>query len=87
MLDEFSHILYMNRQYLASLLRKALKVIIRKGKVVLVADPSVKSVSKRGRKRIYGEQVKMAFLDMATYWFCLIKAPCSLYKAQSRDNL
>ncbi len=50
MLDELTHILHMNRQYLATLLSKAWKVIARKGGVVVVCDPSLKELSKKDRR-------------------------------------
>lgn len=59
-LEELSEILHMNKQYLASLLRKAGKVVVRKGKIVVVADPSINDLSKRGRKKVYGEDVLRA---------------------------
>jgi hypothetical protein len=57
MLQELSEILHMNRQYLATLLRKAGHVIFRRGRLTAIADPSMKELSKRGRKRLYGEDV------------------------------
>lgn len=59
-LEELSEILHMNRQYLASLLRKVGKVALRKGRSVVVYDLSFKELSKRGRKEIYGEDVLRA---------------------------
>lgn len=57
MLNELFKLLHMNRQYLAGLLRNAGKVIYRKGKAVVVANPAIKELSKRGRKKIYGDDV------------------------------
>ncbi|MFQ3573681.1 MAG: transposase family protein [Thermodesulfovibrionales bacterium] len=50
----------MNRQYLAYLLRNSGKKVFRRGKVVVVADPTLKELSKRGRKKIYGRDVDEA---------------------------
>lgn len=47
----------MNRQYLAGLLRNIGKVVARRGKVVVVSDLSPKSLSRRGRRKIYGQDV------------------------------
>ncbi len=60
MLDELTHILHINRQYLALLLSKAGKVVTRKKKVVVVCDPSLKELSKKGRKRFYGGDIERA---------------------------
>lgn len=60
MLEELSLILHLNRQYIASLLRKARRVIVRRGRVVVIADPTLKELSRRGRKRVYGEEVLSA---------------------------
>ncbi len=55
MLEELSAILHMNRQYLASLLKNIGKVILRKGKFLVVGDPTLKEFSKRGRKKVMAE--------------------------------
>lgn len=60
MLKELSEILLMNRQYIATLLRKAGKIIMKKGKVVVVADPCLRELSKRGMKKVYGKDVEKA---------------------------
>jgi len=41
LLEELTKILHINRQYIASLLRNSRKVICRKGKIVVVADPTL----------------------------------------------
>ena len=48
MLDELAEMLHMNRQYLASCLRKTARVVARKGNVVVVSDLSPKSLSEEG---------------------------------------
>lgn len=60
MLDELAEILHMNRQYLARCLRKTARVVARKGNVVVVSDLSPKSLSRRGRKKVYGPDVAEA---------------------------
>lgn len=57
MLDELSRILHMNRHYIAYLLRNSGKVILRKGNLLVVADPTTENLSKRGRKKMYGDDV------------------------------
>jgi hypothetical protein len=52
MLNELSVLLYMNRQYLAWLLRTS-----GKGRTVIVATPTMRGLSRRGRKRVYGDDV------------------------------
>jgi len=56
-LNELSEILHLNKQYLGYLLRSCGKVIIRKGNIVVVADPAINALSQRGRKKVYGEEV------------------------------
>ncbi|MFN3395319.1 MAG: hypothetical protein ACK4Z9_00800 [Thermodesulfovibrionales bacterium] len=60
MLKELSEILHMNKQYLASLLRKGGKVVARDGKFVVVADLAFNETHKRGRKKIYRGEVERA---------------------------
>jgi len=57
MLDELTEMLHMNRQHLAKLLRNTGRVVARKGNVVVVSDLSPKSLSRRGKKRVYGQDV------------------------------
>jgi hypothetical protein len=57
MINELSEILNMNRQYVGYLLRASGKEIIRKGNIVVVADPAKHNLSRRGRKRIYNQGV------------------------------
>jgi hypothetical protein len=57
MLDELTEMLHMNRQHLAKLLRSTGRVVARKGNVVVVSDLSPKSLSRRGKKRVYGQDV------------------------------
>ena len=56
-LNELSEILHLNKQYLGYLLRSCGKVIIRKGNIVVVADPAINALSQRGRKKVYGKEV------------------------------
>ncbi|MCX8031631.1 MAG: hypothetical protein N3A59_08670 [Thermodesulfovibrionales bacterium] len=55
MLTELSEILHINRQYIAFLLRKSQNVVIRKGKIVVVTDSTLKELLKRNRKKVYGK--------------------------------
>jgi DNA-binding transcriptional ArsR family regulator len=57
MINELSEILNMNRQYVGYLLRASGKEVIRKGNIVVVADPAKHNLSRRGRKRIYNQGV------------------------------
>jgi len=57
MLDELTEMLHMNRQHLAKLLRNTGRVVARKGNVVVVSDLSPKNLTRRGRKKIYGNDV------------------------------
>lgn len=57
MLDELTEILHMNRQYLASLLRSTDKVFARRKKVVVVSYIFPKGPYRKGRKKIYGDDV------------------------------
>lgn len=63
-LDELSELLHMSREYLGSLLRKAGKVVLRQGKTVVVVDPSLNMLSRRGRKKKYGKDVEKALLRL-----------------------
>ena len=60
LLKELCQILHMNKQYLASLLRNSGKEITRKGKTVVIADPTLSMLSKRGRKKVYDASVEEA---------------------------
>lgn len=60
MLKELSEILHMNKQYIASLLRASGKVVVTKGKIRVIADPTLAELSKRGRKRVYGGDIERA---------------------------
>lgn len=60
MLKELSEILHMNKQYIASLLRASGRVLVTKGKIRVIADPTLAELSKRGRKRVYGEDIDRA---------------------------
>jgi len=57
LLDELSEFLQMNRHYIGYLLRNTGKVVRRRGKEVVVADCTKQSLHKRGRKKVYGEEV------------------------------
>lgn len=57
MIKELAEMFHMNKQYISYLLRNAGKTITKRGRVVVVADPTLKGVSVRGRKRVYGEDV------------------------------
>ncbi len=59
-LNELTHILQMNRQYLAGMLARAGKIITRTDKFIVVADPTLHELSKRGRKKLYTEEVLIA---------------------------
>ena len=56
-LDELTHILGMNRKYLAYLLRNAGREVYTRHGVRVVADPRVSYLSKRGRKKVYTEDI------------------------------
>ncbi|MDN5336475.1 MAG: hypothetical protein PWR02_1501 [Synergistales bacterium] len=56
-LEDLSALLHMNRQYLAFLLRNTGRVVMRKGRIVVVSDPCVDNTSRRGRKKVYGHNV------------------------------
>jgi len=64
MLDELTEMLHMNRQHLAKLLRNTGRVVARKGNVVVVSDLSPKNLSRRGRKKIYGNDVVEALKEI-----------------------
>ena len=57
MLEELSALLDMNWQYLAFLLRNTGRVVMRKGRIVVVLDPCVENASRRGRKKVYTHNV------------------------------
>ncbi|WP_460180787.1 DDE-type integrase/transposase/recombinase [Thermodesulfovibrio sp. TK110] len=60
LLKELSLILHMNKQYISSLLRNSGKKLIRKSRTVVIADPTLSCVSKRGRKKVYDDSVEKA---------------------------
>ncbi len=60
MLDELSHLVHRNRQYVAFLLRMEGKEVYRRGDVRVVVDTSKQAVRRRGRKRVYDEEVLRA---------------------------
>ncbi len=60
LLKELSLILHMNKQYISSLLRNSGKKVIRKSRTVVIADPTLSCVSKRGRKKVYDDSVEKA---------------------------
>ncbi len=64
LLDELSHILHMNRKYIATVLRNMTKAVYPVPGTKLIADPSVRAVHRRGRKKIYTEDVKKALLKV-----------------------
>lgn len=57
MLNELSGILSMNRHYIGYLLRNSGKTVLRKGKVLVITDPTRNNLSMRGRKKVYGKDV------------------------------
>ena len=58
-LDELEEILGMNRQYLSFLLRNTgKKVVIKKRGLILVGEYSPERLSKRGRKKVYTEEIE-----------------------------
>lgn len=58
-LDELQQILKMNRQYLSFLLRNTgRKVVLKNRGVVYVGEYSNKNLSKRGRKKVYTEEIE-----------------------------
>jgi len=57
MLNELSKILNMNKQYVSYLLRVSGLEVVRKGNIVVVADPTKDNLSRRGRKKVYGRGV------------------------------
>jgi hypothetical protein len=56
-LDELTHVLGMNRKYLAYLLRNAGREVYTRHGVRVVADPKVSYLSRRGRKKVYTEDI------------------------------
>lgn len=64
LLDELSHILHMNRKYIATVLRNMTKAVYPVAGVKVVGEPSVRAVNRRGRKRIYTEDVKKVLLKV-----------------------
>ena len=64
-LDEMEQILNMNRQYLSFLLRNTgRKVVLRAEGIVLVGEYSDKCLSRRGRKKIYTEDIEKILLKI-----------------------
>lgn len=57
LLDELSQILHLNRKYIAYLLRNSGKTKYLNGKTRIIADPKVNKLSKRGRKKVYGQDM------------------------------
>ncbi len=58
-LNELENILRMNRQYLSFLLRNTGKKIVLKGKgIILIGEYSPERLSKRGRKKVYKEDIE-----------------------------
>jgi len=58
-LNELQEILGMNRQYLSFLLRNTgKKVVIKKGGLILVGEYSPERLSRRGRKKVYTEDIE-----------------------------
>jgi len=58
-LNELQEILWMNRQYLSFLLRNTgKKVVIKNRGLILVGEYSPERLSKRGRKKVYTEEIK-----------------------------
>jgi len=64
MLDELSEVLNMSRKYVGYLLRKFGKIIYINGKVRIMADPNLKQTSKRGRKKVYTEDLTKSLLEL-----------------------
>ncbi len=60
LLEELTPTLHMNRQYLASLLRNSGKKVFKRGNAVVVAYPTLRELSKRGRRSVYGRDVEEA---------------------------
>ena len=57
-LNELERVLGMNRQYLSFLLRNTgKKIVIKEMGVILVGKYSPERLSKRGRKKVYTEQI------------------------------
>jgi len=56
-LDLLTSMLLMSRNYIAYLLRNAGKIVSRKGNIIVISDPTKNNLSKRGRKKVYGEEV------------------------------
>jgi hypothetical protein len=62
LLKELSLILHMNKQYLASLLRNSGRKVIRKARTVVIVDPTLSCISKRGRKKVYEDSVENSYV-------------------------
>ena len=56
-LDLLTGMLSMSRNYIAYLLRNTGKIVSRKGNIIVISDPTKNNLSKRGRKKVYGEEV------------------------------
>jgi hypothetical protein len=56
-INELSKILNRNKQYVSYLLRVSGQEVIRKGNIVVVADPTKDNLCRRGRKKVYGRGV------------------------------
>jgi len=65
MLNELQEILGMNRQYLSFLLRNTgKKVVIKKGGLILVGEYSPERLSKRGREKVYTEDIEKVLFNI-----------------------
>lgn len=57
LLDELSSMLHYNRKYLSFLLRNAGREVYTPGGLRFIADPKASLISRRGRKRVYTEDL------------------------------
>ncbi len=87
-LDELERVLNMNRQYLSFLLRNTgRKVVFRGSGVVLVGEYSKRNLSRRGRKKVYGEEFAKILLKVWGISGCISSKHLSAFIRLNSDIL
>ena len=87
LLDELSHILHYRRKYLAFLLRNGGREVYTPQGLRLIADPKASRVSRRGRKKVYTEELLPALTLLWELAGCISSVHLAAFISSNKDFL